>query len=364
VNESQARSLALTKEGATGVISPDLSEIIGYEDIATAAAELIRVPHAFLNSYSDLTQKRSLSDPIVTALAFYLLPRLKLGLPFSAGYSDREYFRVMANSSSVNATYDLLSGRNKERFIEKNPFAGFAQFFANEARTNETAKVFAILDHDGHENDVHDQIEINTFQLGLELLFDDAVAINDDLGSLKLPRYEQQKSDSRTADLINALGVYFTKNDYGGINYLQLVILEECIAYVKRFHRHHWHVEIEDVLEAWYIINHCKQPRPPLSRSLRKILDYVKAQNGQGKFPTQRQIIKQTGLAYNTVSQALGLKIKSWEGTGTLIVGGYVEYDDGCGGYRITEFGELTIDSDFHITVGKETYVPKNPLES
>ena len=133
---------------------------------------------------------------------------------------------------------------------------------------------------------------------------------------------------------------------------------------MKRFYRKRWRVEVEDVLEAWYIINYCKQPRPPLIQSHRKILGYVKAQNREGKFPTQRQIIRNTGLATKIVSHAVGLKIKSVVGAGILLVERYLEYDDAQGGYRLTELGELALDGDFHITVGKETYAPKDPLES
>jgi hypothetical protein len=306
-----------------------------------------------------------LNDPIKQTLAFYLQARFKLVLPFKAAYLDRRYAEAMQNSSVVNQAYDLLPIRYKERFDEVTPFSGFTQLFSGaEISLVEKNRAANILQLGTPEDAPNHQNNVVIYQLALDLQLENAPLINDELGSQKLPSYQPERSDKRTAGLIEALWGYFARNDYGGINYHQLCVLAECMAYMKRFFRKRWRVEVEDVLEAWYTINYCKQPRPPLSRSHGKILGYVKAQNREGKFPTQRQIIRNTRLATNIVSRAVGLNVKSMVGAGTLLVEKYLEYDDAQEGYRLTELGELALDGDFHITVGKETYVPKDPLES
>jgi hypothetical protein len=74
-------------------------------------------------------------------------------------------------------------------------------------------------------------------------------------------------------------------------------------------------------------------------------------QNRAGNLPTQRQIIAKTGLANNIVSRAVGLKIKSAEGSGKLIVDGYVEFDEAKQGYQLTELGKFALTNDFHIVI-------------
>ena len=271
----------------------------------------------------------------------------------------------MHNSSVVSLAYDLLPNRYKERFDEVSPFSGFTQFFSGaEISRVEKNRISSILQLNAQQDDPSYQNDVVTYQLAFDLALENAALINDALGSQKLPSYELERSDKRTDNLIEGLWEYFEQNDYGGINCHQLLVLTQCTAYMKRFYRKRWRIEVEDVLEAWYVINHCKQPRPPLSPSHKRILRYVTTQNREGTFPSQRQIKKQSGLACNTVSQALGLKINSNEGAGMLLVQRYLKYDDDQAGYRITDLGELALDSDFHITVGEETYVPKNPLGS
>jgi hypothetical protein len=337
---------------------------LGHTDIITKCADLLTTPNALLRFYLDLSNC-SLNDPIKQTLAFHLQARFKLVLPFKAAYLDQRYADAMLNSSVVNDAYNLLPIRYKERFDEVNPLSGFTHFFSGaEISHIERGRIASILELKPPHHDPNYRKNAEIYDLTLDLLLENVPLINDDFGSQKLPSYQQERSDKRTADLIEGLWGYFERNDYGGINHHQLWVLAECMAYMKRFYRKRWRVEVEDVLEAWYIINHCKKPRPHLGRRILKILGRVKAQNREGKFPTQRQIIKQTGLAYNTVSQAIGLKIKSKEGAGLLLVQRYLDYDDDQGGYRITDLGELALDSDFHITIGTETYQPKNPLES
>lgn len=336
----------------------------GSDDVVTKCIDLLTTPNAFLEHYLGLC-KHSFNDPVKQTLAFFLQARFKLALPFKAAYLDQRYADAMRNSSVVNQAFDLLPNRYMERFDEVTPFAGFTQFLSGQEKNHvENNRVASILQLKAPQDDPSYQNNVVIYQLTLDLVLENAPMINDELGSQKLPSYELERSDKRTDDLIEGLWEYFEQNDYGGINRDQLLVLAQCAAYMKRFYRKRWRVEVEDVLEAWYIINHCKQPRPPLSLSLTKILRRVKAQNREGKFPTQRQIITQTGLAHNTVSKALGRKIKSRVGVGTLLVERYLSYDDVQGGYRLTELGDLALDGDFHITVAKKTYQPKNPLES
>jgi hypothetical protein len=76
VNETgTSRRVATIDTATSGSVHPDLSEIIGYEDVATAAAELIRKPLGLLNLYLELTHDRSLSHPI---LRLSVLPTLTI----------------------------------------------------------------------------------------------------------------------------------------------------------------------------------------------------------------------------------------------------------------------------------------------
>lgn len=337
---------------------------LSYADVITKCIDLLMTPNAFLGHYLNLCSRIG-NDRIRQTLAFFLQARFKLDLQFKATYLDRRYEDEMWNSSVMNKAYDLLPNRYQERFNKVRPFSGFTQFFSGEVISpKENQEIGSILQLNTPADNPNYRKDVTIYQLGLDLVLEDAPSINDALGSQMLPRYQYEPSYKRTADLIHGLGGYFERNDYGGVNYQQLCVLAECMAYMKRFYRKRWSVEVEDVMEAWFIINYCKQPRPPLSPSRQTILDHVKAKNRGGSLPTQRQIIKKTGLATKTVNHALGLKITSAAGAGTLIVEGYVEYDDAQGGYRLTELGELALDSDFHVIVGEKTYQPKNPLES
>lgn len=334
----------------------------GYEDVAASAFDLIKTPQALLNFFLDVQKARSVSSPFLVTLAFYLLAQLKLQRRIGASYLDRQYADAMLNSSVVNLTHEVLSSRYQERFDDLNPFSGFKEFFARRDISRSKSDRFVASLQCSPEDDSTYKVKVDIFHLTLELQLDDVPEINDTLPQ-KLPSCEQQRSNKQTEDLIVALGDYFARNDYAGINYQQLVVLAECIAYVKRFHRNLWRVEVEDVLESWFLINYCRHPRPPLTLTTKNVLNAIDSKNRAGIFPSQRQIIATTGIANNTVNHALGLKIKSREGVGKLILDGYVEYDYAEEGYRLTDLGKLVLTNDFHITVSDTTYHPKNPLE-
>jgi hypothetical protein len=335
----------------------------GGEDTATKAVKLIKKPHAFLDHFIEMQKARSVSSPFLLSLAFYLLPQLKLQLPLAAKFLDKKYAEAMFNSSAVNLTYEVLPSRYQERFNDLNPFSGFKQFFVQRDISLLKADRANQLLQKTVKDCSNNQFEVVTFHVALELLLENAPSLNDDLGLLTLSSYKQQPSNKETGGLIVALGDYFARNDYGGVNYQQLTVLAECIAYVKRFHRNLWRVEVEDVLEAWFLINYCRKPRPPLKDEHKRILEVIGSQNRAGLFPTQRKIIKKTDLSNNTVSKAIGLEIQSKEGRGYLIVDGYVEFLDAQKGYQLTELGRLALTNDFQITVSRRTYRPKNPLE-
>jgi hypothetical protein len=281
-------------------------------------------------------------------------------------YSDHPYANAMANSSVVNQTYDLLPDMYKEKFSNRSPFWGFAPYIAaRDISVAENSRDLSILGSTGSRKDSDYQEKVTTIQETLKLLLEDDHPINNDLETSKLPSYQLQlSSNQRTGEVIISLGDYFAKHGYGGLDYERLVILGECIAYVKRFHRQGWRVEVEDVLEAWYFVNYFKAPRPTLSLSSKKILSVIDTQNRAGNFPSQRQIIKKTGLANNVVSHAIGQNIKSGEGSGKLIIDGYVEFDDVKQGYRLSELGKLALTNDYHVVIGGRLYRPKHPLKS
>lgn len=336
---------------------------VGFEDIDTKAIDLLNKPDALLNFLLDL-QKPSITDPIITSLVFYLLPRLKLNLQIGAKLLDQRYASALLNSSIVNKTYELLPERYKELFGNFNLFSGFMQCIAcNDISLDETDRIRSVLSISSQKDSTSQKTDFGTFRLSLELLLDDAQDINDCLGSETLPSYQQLRSNQSTSGLIDKLGDYFTKNDYSGVNYEQLVLLMECIAYVRRFARKSWRVEIEDVLEAWFFVNYYRTPRPPLKRNEKEILQMIELHNRQDVFPTQRKIIKKTNLAIKTVNKALGLNINSRDGRGSLLVDRYVDYDESRKGYCITELGKIALTNDFYINVGQRTYRPKNPLK-
>ena len=334
------------------------------EDVGTQCIELLTTPNALLKFHLDLSMTRSLSEPQVRAFALLLLSRLKLDLPLNSKYLDRLFDDTLANSSAVNLVFEFLPATLQERFIARKPFAGFTQFMAaRDISPSKNDRTLSILGPTNSCSSFEHKIKSATFQSALGMLLEDEHSINEELGNRKLPVYTQQRSDHRTASLIEALGGYFAQHDYGGLHYQQLTVIAECIAFVKRFYRCCWRVETEDVLEAWFFINFFKKPRPPLIPSSKKILRYICRENREGKLPTQRQIIKKTGLSAKVVNNAVGLKIKRPGGSGKLIILGYLDYNIDQKGYRLTELGELALSNDFHITVDGTTFWPKSILE-
>jgi hypothetical protein len=341
---------------------PDYTSVIGCEDVATKCIELLTTPNALLEFYLDLSKTRLLSEPMVRAFALLLLPRLKLGLPLNSKYLDRLFADGLANSSLANLVFEFLPPNLKERFIVSNPFAGFGQFVVTrDISPAENDRALSILGPNSSYSGF--DMKAEALQSALGLLLEDEHSINKDLANRKLPVYEQEQSVRLTVNLIMGLGDYFAQQDYAGLNYQQLIVVTECIAYVKRFYRRCWRVEIEDVLQAWFFVNFFKRPRPPLSQSSKKMLHYIWRENGERRFPTQRQIIKKTGLSAKVVSNAVGLKIKRPEGSGKLIIQGYVEYNIDQKGYQLTQLGELALTDDFHVTVDGTTFRPKSILE-
>jgi hypothetical protein len=343
---------------------PDYTSVIGCEDVATKCIELLTTRNALLEFYLDLSKTRLLSEPIVRAFALLLLPRLKLGLPLNSKYLDRLFADTLVNSSLANLVFEYLPPNLKERFIVSNPFAGFGQFIAtSDISSSENDRTLSILGPISSCSSFEYETKSAAFRSALGMLLEDEHSINEELGNRKLPVYTQQQSDHRTANLIEALGGYFAQHDYSGLHYQQLIVIAECIAFVKRFCRCCWRVETEDVLEAWFFINFFKQPSPPLSQNSKKILHYIWRQNSEGKFPTQRRIIKKTGLSAKVVNNAVGLKIKRPGGSGKLILEGYVEYNIDQQGYQLSQLGEFALTNDFHITVDGTTFLPKSILE-
>jgi hypothetical protein len=325
--------------------------------------KLLTRRNLLLSCYLELTTPISISDPVLLSLAFFLLPRLKLDLPLKSKYLDDMCAEAFVNSSAVNLTYELLPSRYEELFKHKNPFSGFKKFVADsDISCSKNDRTLAILNLKSPQDDHRYRMKVEAFQLALELLFEDAVAINESLGSKALPSYQQLRCDQGTENLIDELYNYFARNDYGGINYQQLVFLAECIAYTKRFYRKCWRVEIEDVLEAWFFINYFRTPRSPLQGSDKGMLQAIDARNRAGVLPSQRQIIKKTGLATKTVNKALGLKINNKDGRGSFFTVGYVDYDESQKGYRLKEMGKIALTNEFYVSIDGRTYTPKDPL--
>jgi hypothetical protein len=366
VNETgTSKQVSAIDTAPSEIVHPDLSEIIGYEDVATAAAELIKEPHAFLDLLLELTEYRSLSDRILRSLVFYLLPRFKLRLLFDCRYLDKMYAHAMLGSSLVNETFELLPRKYQECFGEAAPFAGFLQFIAAldiNCKDNHAAR--SILQLDASNADLYkQQLKSSVFRQALLLSLNDDPDVNEALGTRQMPNYEQLEPEKRTEALILELRDYFAQGDYYGINFQQFLVLEECIAYVKRFHRESWRVEVEDALEAWFFVNYCKKPRSQLNDNNKNILRFIDLQNLQGKLPSQRQIISRTRLANKTVNNAVGVKIKTEGEAGALIIQGYVEYDHVEKGYRLTVLGRTALTNDFYVRINGKLYRPKNPLE-
>jgi hypothetical protein len=285
-------------------------------------------------------------------------------LPINSKYLDRLFDDAIVNSSAVNIIFEFLPATQQDRFIDRNPFSGFGQFIATRrVSSSENDRTLSTLSQISPSSSSEYKLKFAAFQSALGILLEDEHSINEELGNRKLPAYIQQQSDHRTANLIEALGGYFAEHDYGGVHYQQLIVIAECIAFLKRFYRCRWHIETEDVLEAWFFVNFFKRPSPPLSQSSKIILRYISAQNSAGKFPTQRQIIRRTGLGNKVVSYAVGLRIKRPGGSGKLILQGYVEYNFDQEGYKLTQLGELALTNDFHITVDGTTFQPKSTLE-
>ncbi len=342
----------------------DYTAVLGCEDPGTKAIELLTTEGALVKFYLDLSKTQCISEPIVRYFALALLARLKLDLRLRSKYLDRVFADAFVNSSAVNMIFEFLPFALKERFMSNSPFAGFGQYLARDLSRKENDKTLSILGSTSSYENLEYQMKVVSLQSALEILVDDEHStINNQLQTRKLPAYTQERCDQRTENLIVRLSDYFALNDYGDLHYHQLAILQECLAYAKRFYRHRWRVEVEDVLEAWFFVKYFKRPRRPLSKSSKKILDFIYAQNRERNFPSQRHIIKKTGLATKVVSQAVGLKIKAWEGAGRHIADGSVMYDEDKHGYALTPAGELALTDDFHITLDGEVYRPKHPLE-
>lgn len=355
---------AVQSYGEAKIHKGDLSPILGCKDIATKCVELLRTPNALLEFYLDLIKTQSVSDTEVRAFALFMLARLTLDLPLNSKYTDRLYPDALENSSTINVIFGFLPDNLKERFVTHNPFSGFRPFIADkDVSSSESDRTLSVLGPRSEYGCIDFQIKATTFQSALGILLEAEHSINEDLGDRKLSTDTQMKSNQQTANLIYGLGHYFSQCDYGSLHYHQLIVIAESIAYVKRFYRDYWCVEAEDVLEAWFFINYFKKPRPPRSQSAKRILNYISKHNSEGKFPTQRQIIKETGLSIKVVSNAVGLKIKRPEGSGKLLTQGYVEYDIDREGYKLTQLGELALTNDFHISVDGTTFRPKSILD-
>ena len=353
------------QRNAAAYSQQDYTALLGFEDPATKAIELLTTEGALVKFYLDLSKTQCISEPIVRYFALVLSARLKLDLRLSSKYLDRVFTDAFVNSSAVNIIFEFLPFALKERFMSNSPFAGFGQYLARDISRKENDKTLSVLGSTSSYENLEYQMKVVSLQSALEILVDDEHStINKDLQTRKLPAYAQERCDRRTENLIVRLIDYFALNDYGGLHYHQLVILQECLAYTKRFYRHRWRVEVEDVLEAWYFVNYFKAPRPTLSLSSKNILSIIDTQNRAGNFPTQRKVIKKTGLANNVISRAIGKKIKSGEGSGKLIVEGYVEFDEVKQGYRLSELGKLALTNDFHAVIDERVYRPKHPLES
>jgi hypothetical protein len=336
-----------------------------YSDALTTAKRLIVTPRALQRYYLDVCDGRGKADPIRHILAFDLLARFKLNFPFNTAYLDQRYSKVMQYSSAVNSAFELLPIQYSDRFADIDPLSGFKHLFSGfeELTVADTDKINHVLQYDTPQNDPLYKKNVGIFRIALGILLENAADLDDILSSLKLKVYQLEQPEKRTADLINGLGDYFGSSDYGRLKLHQLCVLAECKAFMKRFYRKSWCIEVEDVSEAWFVINYCVRSRLSLNKNVIKMLRYVQAQNRQKKFPSQRKVIKGTELPHNTVSRAMRCDPESLMGVGTLILEGFVAYDAELRGYRITEFGELVLDGNSFIKVNGKIYRPKNPLE-
>ncbi len=218
--------------------------------------------------------------------------------------------------------------------------------------------------------DIHDDPRLPIAQAGLDLIFSTHGVIF-------------ERVDDETWGLIQELDALFIGAGYGLTNIKQFFALCECIALWKRFNRGYTRVEIDDVLEAWYLlasieretITRTSKQGIATLRAIKTLCDeydaqYVHERDEEKTFtaakrPTRRDVVKEADVSQAHIYRLLQSRPNEQGKCGELIELGYVR-DVECEGHlavELTPLGETVLcEVPRHAIVNVEEYEPKEPI--
>lgn len=187
--------------------------------------------------------------------------------------------------------------------------------------------------------------------------------------------------EPETRALIEALNLKFNEAGYGITNIKQFYTLCQCAAVWNRFNRGCVRIDVNDVLEAWWLFS--KVERETITRTTQNGIEVLKAikelsdeydaealRNAIGgtipeaKRPTRSEVVKQSEIPQASVYRLLRPMGRDGDKSGELFELGYVNtrYQDDKTVLELTKLGcAVLADITQSITIDGKHYAPIEP---
>jgi hypothetical protein len=265
----------------------------------------------------------------------------------------------------ITASVDGINDTQlKRRFIH-----GSISDETDEARAEKLELVEELL---FEERNIKEDLRLPTIHAGFDILF-----VTEDLPPL-IP------VDADSHDLIKALNRVFDAAGYGITNIKQFYTICQCAAIWNRFARGYCRIEMNDVLEAWWLFSNVE--RETITKTTQNgisVLRTIKAlsdeydrefeldQEGnktlyEAKRPTRADIVKASEIPQATVYRLLKPMGREGDKAGELFELGYVNtrYQESHTVIELTKLGNIALKPVAHkITVNGNEYEPIEPNE-
>jgi hypothetical protein len=306
------------------------------DDPARLAIKLVKTPGAINGLFRAVASGCLGQDHELMEVALYLLARVRLN-EFKRNLTlPKNGFDRALDNASILAALDFVKDVDRETY--RKAYKGFEQWFDRPCIDFE--KEVAILQVE--EPTVYDK---TLFRLALDvLLLPPKQTFNNDLPETeRLPILVPDDFSVETDAVVQELHK-LCRTVFGcDCHYIQIMILAECIALMKRFERNKWQVQTQDVVTAWRYCTCFVAWEYPMHKEVRKLYTSILAANNANKIFSQWDAIK-AGINRKYVAQELR------KDTGQGIASGIVEKLNPKG-YWLTERGKRLILNDFTLEV-------------
>lgn len=275
------------------------------DEFIESTLKLVTEKDAARKLFVELGAASNIESREILSLAFILLAQIRLKINVPTFTTDRLFPLALSRSRAVATISESLVPDEIKPQIA-GAFLGFEEFFHNASiRTAPRQERERINQLFGVNDKERESETTNLLYAALELLLTEKPPSWANLPVLKKP----ERSSKEVEELIYAFGEPICEIFGGDVPLIHMSVIYEGLAFMRRFYRKRWRVEVEDVLDAWAFCDYfLKKELPKLAPAAIEILRCILARNDVSKKPSQNEIFQETGLSWGTINSYLSAK--------------------------------------------------------